>query len=775
MKKTYIILALILLSGNLFAAETWDILDKSMAGWNQNGGNNNNKAWTTSLKDGTITQETGYVNIAKTSAAMSYKYAFLIPQTLTLSTNTAYSIEIKARTNAIDKVTYPDSDSYFESNQISARLNSRNLAIHLKHGDEDSGYVSIVAAKNHDDEDKYKINTSEWHVYRFVLHADNSMYDVYIDDITDPIFENVPTTSMTGSNIIRLGAESQHRCNMDIEYVKMGTGDFYSKPKISSVVLSSDSHVENYARTITVTANTTLINNNEKLFISMVDETDNAVVAAVEATVSSNKAQTNFDIPSTLAKGRYFIKVAAQGNKIGNDDINAKTVQYVIVEPSPLTSNLLPNVSAVGYAIEMEDYKIHKPISNEFIFPAIIDTKPYIQDGKFLNGEEPLSRYYRYYTPHENPGGMYLATGPTLDGPWTEYAGTEGMQAGTVMDFEWARKQSDIVEKGAERHISACQVVWNDVYKKYYMYFHGPNTTTHYATSDNLVDWTFGASILTPKSFGAIGAEASYAKVFEHKLPNVDNKYILMLMIAESSTSRKIYWAHSKDGIDWTCMRKPLISPNLDYKKIPGTDTKPNYSGGMGNNVAGPFFMRSGGRNFVFFNTSQSNICVAEIGENFDMEVHWGEYMSPKNVLIDKDTNGGNPTAVGRVAAPVFIQDDEGKWYMFFEAGGGRLTANIAYAKEPGAGVGIEQKTVSTESISISGSMLNVGQPLSIAVTDNASLSEVALYGITGNMVFHKSVSGDMFSFNVPAPAGLYVLVVKLDNNTSKQFKILVK
>lgn len=760
------------------SSNIWDIIDKSMkVAWDADDDNNTattfDKAWTTSKKDGTVTQGTGYVNVTKTAVASGDKYCFLIPQALTLSLNTAYSVEIKARTNAVDKSAYPDTDTYFESNQLSARLNTRNMAIHLKHGGDNTGYISILAAKSHtaDDEKTYKLNTSEWHTYKFVFYADNSMYDVYIDDNIDPVFEFVPTSSMSGSNIIRLGSESNQRCNMDIEYVKMGTGDFYSNPKISSVVLSSDSHIASNQRTITVTTNTVKINDDEKLFISMVDEAGVEVVTAVELTVSSDNAQTAFTIPAALGKGKYFIQAAVEGNKIGNDSITPKKVQYVIVDPSPFDENLLPNVTAIGFAIEMEDYQIHKPISNEFIFPAVIDIKPYTQDGKFLNGEDPIDRYYRYYTPHENPGGMYLATGPTLDGPWTEYAGSTGMLAGTAMDFEWARQQSDIIENGAERHISACQVVWNDVYGKYFMYFHGPNTTTHYATSDNLIDWTFGASILTPKSFGAIGAEASYAKVFEYKLPDLNNKYVLMLMIAESSTSRKIYWAHSKDGIDWTCSSKPLVSPNLDYKKIPGTDTKPIYSGnGMGNNVAGPFFMRSGGRNFVFFNTSSNNICVAEIGDNFDMEVHWGEYMSPNDALIDKGS-GGNPSAVGRVAAPVFIQNDEGKWYMFFEAGGGRLSSNIAYAKELGES---GQKLISAKSISISSSFLNAGQTLAVTAADN-SLSEVVLYNIAGNVISRKPASGNTFTFNVPASAGLYVLSVKLDNNLSKEFKILVK
>jgi len=258
MKKAYIIFALIFLSGNIFAAEIWDILDKSMAQWSTNGGAVNDKSWTTSQKGSGITvkQESGYVNITKINTAATDNYAFLIPQALTLSANTAYSFAIKARVNPIDKTTYPDASGSFEAHQISARLNTKNIAIFLKYGDANNGYVSLKGALNHSEEEKYKINTSEWHVYRFVLYPDNSMYDVYIDDIEEPIFEDVPTTSMSGSNIIRLGAESQHRCNMDIKYVKMGTGAFYAKPKIVSVALNAGGQGDDKMETIVASVKT---------------------------------------------------------------------------------------------------------------------------------------------------------------------------------------------------------------------------------------------------------------------------------------------------------------------------------------------------------------------------------------------------------------------------------------------------------------------------------------------------------------------------------------
>ena len=406
--------------------------------------------------------------------------------------------------------------------------------------------------------------------------------------------------------------------------------------------------------------------------------------------------------------------------------------------------------------------------SKEIIFPSIIDTKKYTIDGKFINGQSPINRYYLFYAPHENPGGMFLSTAPTLDGPWTEYSGSTGMTPGTVMDFAWASTQSDIIKNGAEKHISGCQVVWNNVQNKYIMYFHGPNSTTHYATSENLVDWTFGASILVAHQFSPIGAEASYAKTFEHEIPGLDNTYVMLLMNQENQI-RRIYWAHSKDGINWTPVTKPLISPDLDYKKVPGTDRKPSYDGGgtgaYGNNISGPFLMEKDGRYFVFCHGNADNLMVVEVGQQFDMEVHWGEYLKSTDVLFNKN---GIPTAT-RPAAPDFIQDDGGKWYMFFEAGG-RLDANIGYAKEedPTAVILPEKTGISTYPSIVEG-----GKKLTIRAANTERLT-VEIIDLSGNILSKTIINSSAGDVNAPLAPGLYFVKVTTSEYLINTSKILV-
>lgn len=348
MRKIITTLTLALLLGNLNAAPIpaiWDLIDKSMAAWNVNDGATYNKAWSLSkhknLTGEQVFQKDGYVNILKTETYHSYKYALLVPSALTLETNKAYSIQVKARLQSIDKIAFPDitppamaesKEGGFESNQISARLNGRNLAIHLKHGDGEMGYLTTIANVSPAETDRYYVNTSEWHTYRFLLHADNMSYDVFIDGIELPIFKDVPTTAMTGSNILRLGAETNHRCNMDIESVKMGTGDFYTNPQITSVDLAPVTHVAGEAATIQVTANTQFVNDGENLTFSFVDENGVDVVTPVTVPVADNVAVGSIVVPATVEDGTYTVKVSVADDKIGEYTVEAKTVEYKITK-----------------------------------------------------------------------------------------------------------------------------------------------------------------------------------------------------------------------------------------------------------------------------------------------------------------------------------------------------------------------------------------------------------------------------------------------------------
>lgn len=244
MKKS----VLIILVMAVFAASpvwgsewSWDILDKSMgASWNVDEGLSTNKAWSQNHGGSAadiVTQTDNYLNIVKTVVGTSARYAWIRPAAALaeLTANTAYTIEVKARAGEINKTTYPDNSTNFEASQICLRMGTEKIAtpIFLRYGDGTTGgSISTVANGSN----AYALNTSEWHIFRIVLQKDHATYNVYLDDEKDPIFANVAKGSTTDQNGVYFGAESAHRVNIDVEYVKMGTGDMMAN---SNALLSS--------------------------------------------------------------------------------------------------------------------------------------------------------------------------------------------------------------------------------------------------------------------------------------------------------------------------------------------------------------------------------------------------------------------------------------------------------------------------------------------------------------------------------------------------------
>ena len=111
MRKLYLIIVLFVFLGNVNYAQTWDILDKSMATWNQDDGNTNNQSWeifqggsagsVLELRDDNNDGTNDYVNFTKTNTGSSARWAWVRPKAaLTgIIVGQAYSIEAKIRVN----------------------------------------------------------------------------------------------------------------------------------------------------------------------------------------------------------------------------------------------------------------------------------------------------------------------------------------------------------------------------------------------------------------------------------------------------------------------------------------------------------------------------------------------------------------------------------------------------------------------------------------------------------------------------------------------------
>jgi predicted GH43/DUF377 family glycosyl hydrolase len=343
MKQTGFLFLLLLLSGRFLFAQTWDILDKSMAAYNQNGGSATDRAWEvfqSSSAGGVATQQAGYVNFTKTATGSNGKWAWVRPATAfaDLTPGTPYSVEVKARVKpdgvAADAV---------EANQIALRLGGKGTAapIFLQYGDGATGGSIATTAGG---ANAYAVNTSEWQVYRWVFHPNHSTYDVYVAGVEAPVFENVEKINTGDPNGVYFGAESQHRCNLDVMYVKMGAGDRFSSAKIVSISLSANSQTENMEKTIRVTVNTALIDDNQQVLISLAGDGSHAPVDEAEAVVLQNKAEANLTIPAAAPQGKYFVTAAVPGGKIGNTAVRPKAAEYFVYPP-----NRLPDWALGGF------------------------------------------------------------------------------------------------------------------------------------------------------------------------------------------------------------------------------------------------------------------------------------------------------------------------------------------------------------------------------------------------------------------------------------------
>lgn len=679
MKKSIFLFALILLSGNFLLAQTWNILDKSMAAWNVNGGLDYNKAWVfakgTSLTSNnySVTQGTGYVNIWKPYAAATNNYAFLTPPSLTLLPNTAYTIEVKARVRSIDKVAYPDTETGFESNQISARLNGRNLAIHLKYGVDNEGYIAVKPTVNHYDNEKYKINTTEWHLYKIVFYADNLMYDVYVDDVADPIFENVATTTMTGTNIIRLGAESFHRCNMDVEYVKMGTGAFYSKPKITSVVLSAGGQGNDKMGTIVTIVNTIQIDDNEKLLISLVDGEDNTVVNSKEAIVLQNKATINFTIPAGLKTGKYYIKAAAPGGKIGNNYIAAQKAEYLITTSAFEGKNLATFGNSITAAENSWAHQIYKNL----------------RFGNLYNGAISAAIWYKR---ERTVAGQTLQTQNYYD---PDFAGIRTS----------APEGEDLLQH--QQRINNCAIVH---LQKYFIELDKKAAPVpdviifSYGTNDEVVNMGDAESALQ-------GDDLSKVNIF-----------------------------NMAGALRWS----------IDTLKIRFPDAK-IY-------VALPLQSTRTGKNDDNLKKIEvlKKVCNAKSVPYFDCYNESGITVENSTTYLG---DGLHPNEAGKVLHGAYI------------------TKKLEEVADKTTSIpSVFNRKAGKKSVSISANVLHASQNLSVtSVADESPLSEVAVYSITGNEIHSKSISSNKYTFQAPTASGIYLVYVKLEDKTSREFKFIVK
>ncbi|NGO67790.1 hypothetical protein [Streptomyces boncukensis] len=274
--------------------------------------------------------------------------------------------------------------------------------------------------------------------------------------------------------------------------------------------------------------------------------------------------------------------------------------------------------------------------TGEIIFPCV--------RGVYDRLNAPLGRYYLYYAPHDKPGGICLAYGDSLEGPFTEYP------CNPIVSRDWAPHYS-------VSHVSSPHVMWHAQRRELWLYFHGENNTTRLARSTDGIRFGYDKTVLTTAMLPKGTAESSYARVFPYDLPGRGARYVMVFMRRHSTEDhRDIGWGWSADGRDWEFDQEPLI----------------HHADVGAANLSGPHLLERNGRTYVVYHTdkeSGGDIRITEVGADFSRRDHLG-------VFYD---SGTAPPESGRAAAPAF-GTDRGVPYMIYEAGD-RLAGSIAVAR----------------------------------------------------------------------------------------------
>ena len=686
MKKWNFIVALLLAGGNLVAqAGTWDIMDKSMGNnWNQDEGSTA-QAWTSyvgaSVK-GTTTitpSAEGWVNITKVGVGTTSHSALINSWDMKLGSGNPYTVEIEARVNAVDKVLYPDNNSGYESALLSARINNKQVNISVRHNDGatdvgKSGYACLTETFTVDESERHYLDLSQFHTYSFVLSADHSVYDVYID--YELVFEGVPTIEDTSSSdIVRAGANRNTRCNIDVRHARVGTGDFYSTTKIVSVSLNKTSQMEAETTTVRATVYTAQVSDNEKLLVSLIDENDNTIVPAVEAVVTQNKAVAELIVPSTVKCGTYWIKAAAPGDKIGGVNVAPKTAEYRVLNTAFYGKNLVTFGNSITAASGSWAYRV----------------RDLLGFGHLYNGAVSASIWYEREQRFED--GTVVRTQDYTD---PDFAGITSQHYDGMTPEEW------------QKRVNNCAVVHVQKYLAERKNLPAENQTPDY------VVFSYGTN--DPVDFRGDAKETLAAE----DLSEVDTY----------TTAGAVRWC-----IDTMRMVFPQVKIFLCFP-LQTSESR----GWNANNLIKIEVLKElcEGLSVPYID------CFHESG------------ITTENAA-DYLPDGLHPNAAGQIMQGEYIA---------------RKMEEAMDAVQ----AGMASPEVLKESVAVSATLLEGGRPLSVqALKDNVSLSEVTLYGISGNEVYRATISDAEYTFQSPIVAGAYILAVSLDDCTEKEFKIIVK
>lgn len=332
---------------------------------------------------------------------------------------------------------------------------------------------------------------------------------------------------------------------------------------------------------------------------------------------------------SANSPGRRLVGFAAAVVTVAALAVTVPTSASAAVAPQP---DGWPQFGYQG-VITDKSKMIYNP-TNEYIFPSVFHAGAYFDD--------PLGEWYLYTAPHDAPAGVVLMYADSLEGPWTEYA------ANPIVASEWL-PHYDV------SHTSSPDAIWNEAAGKMFLYFHGENSVSRYATSSDGIHFDYGDIVVSNAMGGPNVTETSYARVFEHPDPDSAYQYGMFYMGNERDNIRRLRLAESVDGATWT------VDP--DYVVAPGAEEGQNVSAGN--------LWEWNDQLYVVYHASSGKSYARTIDETL---------RDVGDVPIVLHQASGVGADVGRIASPEIVTYED-ETYLFYESGD-RLGATVAWAKD---------------------------------------------------------------------------------------------
>jgi hypothetical protein len=289
----------------------------------------------------------------------------------------------------------------------------------------------------------------------------------------------------------------------------------------------------------------------------------------------------------------------------------------------------------------------------DLIFPCVV------RAGTF--SQTPLAAWYMYYAPHNAPGGICLALADRLEGPWREH------DQNPLITNVW----SPHYRVG---HVSSPHAVPVPESGALFLYYHGDNDVTHYATSVDGVAFDYGGVALDREGFEAqtgIPSRVFYGRVFRHASPSGRGRFVLMFLAsfyrplsATDPSMQGLYCAWSHDGRGWEVDSRPLLVQS---------------ELGPGEYACSPFLISDGDRHFILYHRDFTGRRADGLGQTdvyrFEVDAEMRR-VGPQELVCPREAFGEDNL---RASDPCPVV--EGKDLYLFLSVGPRLNQRIGLTK----------------------------------------------------------------------------------------------